>query len=111
MIYKKSIISSIELFIGIQNIMEKEIESAKEFYILSTDIFKTLSIERKDRDIDGKIYLDNIHTQYCNLIQKSEIINEDYKEYKLNIKPIMIDNNILVKELDSIKNIKILYKK
>jgi hypothetical protein len=89
-----SIISSIELFIGIQTIMENEIEAAKEFYILSTDIFKVLAVDRDDRNIDGKIYLDNVHTKYCNLIQKSEVINEQRKEYKLYIKPIdiFIDN-------------------
>ena len=96
-----SIISSIELFIGIQTIMEKEIDSAKEFYILSTDIFKMLAIDRIDRSIDGKTYLDNIHTKYCNLIQKSEIVNENSKEYKLYIKPFI--DNYLIQELQSTK--------
>jgi hypothetical protein len=108
-----SIISSIELFIGIQTIMENEIEAAKEFYILSTDIFKILAVDRDDRNIDGKIYLDNIHSKYCNLIQKSEVINEKSKEYKLYIKQIdiVIDNSKYKKiinksdeEFNSIKN-------
>jgi hypothetical protein len=57
------IIASLELFVGIQNMMEKELVSSKEFYILSSDIYKTLSVERQYRYINGKIYLDNIHTK------------------------------------------------
>jgi hypothetical protein len=70
------IIASVELFLGIQNIMEKELVTSKEFYILSSDIFKTLSIERKYRTIDGKVYLDNIHTKYCNLIEQCNLLNK-----------------------------------
>jgi hypothetical protein len=70
------IIASVELFLGIQNIMEKELVTSKEFYILSSDIFKTLSVERKYRTIDGKVYLDNIHTKYCNLIEQCNLLNK-----------------------------------
>jgi len=70
------IIASIELFLGIQNMMEKELITSKEFFILASDIFKTLSVERQYRTLDGKIYLDNIHTKYCNLIQQSNLLNK-----------------------------------
>ena len=70
------IIASIELFMGIQNMMEDELVSSKEFYILSSDIFKTLSVEREYRFLNGKIYLDNIHTKYCNLIEKDKLLNK-----------------------------------
>jgi hypothetical protein len=69
------IIASVELFLGIQNMMEKELVTSKEFYILASDIFKTLSVERQYRTLDGKIYLDNIHTKYCNLIEQSNLLN------------------------------------
>ena len=71
------IIASVELFLALQNIMEKEIISSKEFYILSCDIFKTLSVEREYRMINGKIYLDNIHTKFCNLIDQSILLDKD----------------------------------
>jgi hypothetical protein len=70
------IIASVELFLGIQNMMEKELITSKEFYILSSDIFKTLSVERQYRTVDGKIYLDNIHTKYCNLIEQCNLLNK-----------------------------------
>ena len=67
------IIASLELFVGIQNMMEKELISSKEFYILSSDILKTLSVEREHRILNGKIYLDNIHTKYCYLIERCNL--------------------------------------
>ena len=74
------IIASLELFVGIQNMMESELISSKEFYILYSDILKTLSIERPYRSVNGKIYLDNIHTKYCNLIEQSNLL---YKKEQL----------------------------
>ena len=69
------IIASIELFLGIQNMMDKELVTSKDFFVLASDIFKTLSVERQYRTLDGKIYLDYIHTKYCNLIQQSNLLN------------------------------------
>lgn len=69
------IIASVELFLGIQNIMEKELISSKEFYVLYYDVFKMLSIEREHRMISGKIYLDDIHSKYCNLIESASLLH------------------------------------
>jgi hypothetical protein len=77
------IIASVELFLGIQNVMEKELIASKEFYILSSDIFKTLSVERQYRTIDGKVYLDNIHTKYCTLIEQSNLLNNKIENFKI----------------------------
>ena len=77
------IIASVELFLGIQNMMEKELITSKEFYILSSDIFKTLSVERQYRTVDGKIYLDNIHTKYCNLIEQCNLLNNTIENLQI----------------------------
>jgi len=71
------IIASVELFLGIQNIMERELISSKEFYILSYDIFKMLYIEREHRMINGKSFLDDIHTKYCNLIDSANLLDKN----------------------------------
>jgi hypothetical protein len=81
------IIASIELFLGLQNVIDNELMLSKEFYILSYDIFKTLSVERQYRTLDGKIYLDNTHTKYCNLIEKGDLLNivkEKMKRLKID---------------------------
>jgi hypothetical protein len=77
------IIASVELFLGIQNMMEKELISSKEFYILSSDISKMLSIERQYRFTNGKIYLDNIHTKYCYLIERCNLLNKNSETIQL----------------------------
>jgi len=89
------IIASVELFLGIQNIMEKELITSKEFYILSSDIFKTLSVERKYRTVDGKVYLDNIHTKYCNLIEQCNLLNKKIERFEIID---FIETNINYKE-------------
>ena len=77
------IIASVELFLGIQNMMEKELITSKEFYILSSDIFKTLTVERKYRTLDGNIYLNNIHTKYCNLIEQCNLLNKKIENLQI----------------------------
>ncbi len=96
------IISSIELFVGIQNMMEKELLSSKEFYILSCDIFKITSVERQYRSVDGYIYLDNINTKYCNLINQSNLIDQKSKEFHLEIKNVFENNKNLYKTIENI---------
>lgn len=65
--------------------MEKELNSSKEFYILSCDIFKVMSVERRYRNVDGVIYLDTIHNRYCSLIEQSELLDEYHKKYRLSL--------------------------
>jgi len=89
------IIASVELFLGLQNMMEKELITSKEFYILSSDIFKTLSVERRYRSVDGKIYLDNIHTKYCNLIEQCNLLNKKIEQLQITD---FIGTNINYKE-------------
>jgi len=86
------IIASVELFLALQNMMEKELISSKEFYILSYDIFKTLSVERQYRMLNGKTYLDNIHTKYSNLVERSNLI-ESYNLLEKNKNFQIIKNN------------------
>jgi hypothetical protein len=90
------IIASIELFLGIQNMMEKELISSKEFYILSSDIFKTLSVERQHRMMNGKIYLDTTHTKFCNLIEQGNLVNKKEE----NVPILKITNEELHQEIE-----------
>lgn len=70
------IISSIELFLSIQQTMESELVASKDFYLLSVDIFKTLSLERNMRMMNGKTYLDETYQTYCKLIENSNIVSD-----------------------------------
>jgi hypothetical protein len=71
-----TIINSIEMYMGIQKSLESEFVSSQGFYILSIDIFKTLSLERENRDSSGKQYLTECYNLYEELIKKSKLIKD-----------------------------------
>ena len=73
------VISSVELFLSIQSTMENELISSKDFYLLSVDIFKILSLEPGTRMINGKVYLDETYQTYCKLIENSNIVSAEMK--------------------------------
>ena len=73
------VISSVELFLSIQSTMENELIASKDFYLLSVDIFKILSLEPGTRMINGKVYLDETYQTYCKLIENSNIVSAEMK--------------------------------
>lgn len=76
--------------------MERELISSKEFYVLYYDIFKMLSIEREHRMISGKIYLDDIHVKYCNLVENANLLLK-YGNYEI----VKKSNSIIDKEKEN----------
>jgi len=64
-------IGSIELYFGIDSQLEVELSSSKEYYILSTDIFKMLSLNKANRNTDGKAFLNECYGRYIKLIETS----------------------------------------
>jgi hypothetical protein len=71
------IIVSIELFNDVQNIMEMELSSSKDFYILSIDIFRLLSLSRENRGVEMKKFLDEKYQLYCELFEKSTLLDKN----------------------------------
>jgi len=74
------IIGSIELYLGIQSGMENELVSSKDYYVLSTDIYKTLSLNREHRGGTGKDMLDDYYSRYIKITDNSNIIRRKYKD-------------------------------
>ena len=70
-----AIIASIELYLGIQKSMEGELMSSREFLLLSYDIFKTLSLEKQNRSVNGKVYLDEKFQEYKKLVENAKLIH------------------------------------
>jgi len=70
------IIGSIELFLAIQSRMENELMASKDYYILSIEIFKVLTLERENRSIGGKTFLEASYSTYVKLIENSNIIDK-----------------------------------
>jgi len=70
-----SIIGSIELYLGIQKRMECELAASKDYYLLSTDITKTLILSRDKRPLPSKEYLDKSYNIYVKLYENSQMLN------------------------------------
>ncbi len=65
-----SIIVSIEMYYGLSRSVDEEISLSKEYYLLSVNIYKMLQLERKNRNVDGRAYLDD---QLCGQCPKKEL--------------------------------------
>jgi len=68
------IISAYELYLGIQGNMELELKQSKDYYTLSIDLFKTLSLRRENRGEDGKDYLNKKYSHYIKLTEASNLL-------------------------------------
>jgi hypothetical protein len=68
------ILSAYELYLGIQANMELELKQSKDFYTLSIDLFKTLSLRRENRGEEGKDYLNKKYSQYVKLVEASNLL-------------------------------------
>ena len=58
------IITGIEMFMKYQDKMEIELSTHKEYYRISIDIYKMISIDRSQRKITGKDFLDEKFNEY-----------------------------------------------
>lgn len=74
------IIGSIELFYGITRQMEVELVGSRDFYVLSCDIYKWLSLEKSHRNIEAKIFLDESYGRYIKLIESSIILKKKVED-------------------------------
>lgn len=70
-----AIIASIELYLGIQKSMETELMSSRDFLLLAYEIFKTLSLTRDHRSINGKVFLDDKFQEYLKLVENAKLIH------------------------------------
>jgi len=87
-----TILTSIKLYMKIQENSTQEQELAVSFKTLALDIFKILSLPEEDRGIDGLIYLNKIYGKYVNLVENSQILNKFNKKDQL----LVIDPKLLI---------------
>lgn len=55
--------------------MECELAASKDYYLLSTDITKTLILSRDKRPLPSKEYLDKSYNIYVKLYENSQMLN------------------------------------
>jgi hypothetical protein len=56
--------------------MEIELVVSKDYYLLSIDIYKTLSLSSEHRPIPAKEYLEKKYNEYVKLSEKSNLISK-----------------------------------
>jgi len=71
-----SIIGSIELYLSIQKSMENELLASKDYYILSIDLHKTLTLSNQHRPIPAKEYLEKKYNEYVKLCENSNLLSK-----------------------------------
>ena len=72
------IITSLELYLNFQKKMESELMSHKEYYRLSVEIFKVISLDIENRKVDGKAFLEEKFSTYEKLLQSSNVVEASY---------------------------------
>jgi len=90
------IIGSIELYFGIQKRLENDMISQRDYYLLSVDIFKTLSLNRANRPIPAKDYLEKSYNTYTKLIESSSTLNKVKGDKLIQIEINLDENNEIV---------------
>ena len=75
-----AVISSMEMYLGIQSAMDHEIALSRDYYSLAVDIFKCLNLSREHRSDEPKSYLDKKYAEYQALRETSSLLKR-----KLNV--------------------------
>ena len=87
---------SIELYFGIQKRLENDLNSQRDYYLLSVDIFKTLSLNRENRPIPAKDFLEKSYNTYTKLIESSSALSRVKGDKLIPIDLIINDNDEIV---------------
>jgi len=106
------IIVSVKLYLAIQTQMELELSTSKDFYTLSVDIYKTISLAVPNRGVDGVTFLNTNFQTYSDLVQKSSILLKKLNDRMVPDKILLynssnvINNSNLEKEVIRASRIK-----
>ena len=88
------IVGSIELYLGVQKRLESDLIAQRDYYLLGVDIYKTLSLNRVNRPIPAKDYLEKSYNTYTKLIESSETllkkIDDKLMKIEINNEPISV---------------------
>ena len=82
------IIGSIELFFGIQKRLENDMISQRDYYLLGIDIYKTLNLNKKNRPVPAKDFLEKSYNIYTKLIESSSTLAKVKGDKLIEIKVI-----------------------
>jgi hypothetical protein len=69
------LLTSLSLYLKIEDRLENELLASKEYHKLSIDIFKILTLEVDGRGVNGDVYLTDSYNQYVKLYERTNLID------------------------------------
>jgi hypothetical protein len=69
-----AVISSVEMYLGIQPSMDAELALSRDYYTLAIDIYKCLTLSRENRTEEPRSYLDKKYSDYKGLREASTLL-------------------------------------
>ena len=78
-----AIITSTKLYLNIDDAKKLELDMSKDFYSLSIDINKMLTLKPEDRAENGIAYLNKKYSNYQDLVRRSNLLCKKFKKDKL----------------------------
>ena len=96
------LLNSIEMYLKIIEIIEKETKISKKYYLLSIDIHKLLNLRREYRSEDPKEMLDKYFREYNELVLESNMLN--YNNFPDNlIKIPKLKHSLFLRQVKTIE--------
>jgi hypothetical protein len=86
-------LTSIGLYLKVEDRMESELEASRNYHVLSLNIFKILSLKDTERGVDGDIFLNNCFNEYIKLFEQSGLSDIEFID-KLKIELVVGIENI-----------------
>lgn len=74
-----AVISSVELYLGIQRDMDAELALSKDYYTLGVEIYKCLTLSREHRTEEPRSYLDAKYSHYQSLKETSSLLSKQMR--------------------------------
>tara|TARA_R110000851_G_scaffold75320_1_gene166096 strand:+ start:571 stop:1161 length:591 start_codon:yes stop_codon:yes gene_type:complete len=89
-----TLITSVKLYLNIDDAKKLELDMSKDFYSLSIEINKMLTLKPEDRGEDGIAYLNKKYSNYQDLVRRSNLLCKKFKKDKLtHIQLLQISGN------------------
>lgn len=78
-----AIITSIKLYLNITDTLERENKVSRDFYVLSIDIYKMLTLPQHRRLEDPLTFLNKNYNAYVKLLEQSTLLKRRFKQDQL----------------------------
>jgi len=92
-----TILSSIKLYLNINDNLQSESDMARKFYVLSLEIYKIINLPDEKRGINASDFLNSKYNQYIKLYEESNLLKRRYKKDQL----AKMDESLLLSDTNS----------